>query len=318
MTPKRVDPLSFHQLFDAINRSNRNDTIRSNIFSIYPRCKRGDGYSTEALVSRSKSKVPTVVSSNNSLLREGLSRILTSRNYNVVASTSSLDLLSPLKLDEAELLLLGVGQDAENSLSQLRMFRELNQGGYVVIIAENETSSDILPILRAGAHACLNKDTTFEALLKTIELVMLGGTVVPRDLLRPLFNNEEASGHETVSEPIVYNSSMEVEGQPTRAYEAPGDNLPTLSPQEKRILSRLIVGESNKSVARNLNIAEATVKVHVKAIFRKLGMKNRTQVAVWGLNQSSQIPTAGAPTTILPSAEVLQPTSVVEGAAQTS
>ncbi len=263
-------------------------------------------------MSSSKSKVPTIISSNNSLFREGLSRILASQNYNVIASTRSLDVLSPLKLEEAHLLLLGVGQDAERSLSQLQMYRKLNQSGYIVIIAETETSSDVLSILRAGAHACLSKDTTFEALLKTIELVMLGGTVVPRDLLRPLFNNEESSRHEAIAGAIASNGLIEVESKPAAPFEEASDNLPTLSPQEKRILSRLIVGESNKHIARNLNIAEATVKVHVKAIFRKLGMKNRTQVAVWGLNQSAQTHTVGA----LPVAEVLQTTAVVESAVQ--
>ncbi len=258
-------------------------------------------------MSSSKSKVPTIISSNNSLFREGLSRILASQNYDVIASTRSLDVLSPLKLEEAHLLLLGAGHDAERSLSQLQMYRKLNQSGYIVIIAETETSSDVLSILRAGAHACLNKDTTFEALLKTIELVMLGGTVVPRDLLRPLFADQKFSPHGASAS----NDLIEVEQRPAGAVEQPGDHPPTLSPQEKRILARLIVGESNKNVARALNIAEATVKVHVKAIFRKLGMKNRTQVAVWGLNQNSQIPSADA----LSAAEVLQTTAVADGVA---
>src|SRR5258708_28458313 len=64
---------------------------------------------------------------------------------------------------------------------------------------------------------------------------------------------------------------------------------PELSTREKSILRRLIEGDSNKSIARKIDIAEATVKVHVKAILRKIRVKNRTQAAIWGMNNESVI-----------------------------
>ncbi|MFX5817298.1 LuxR C-terminal-related transcriptional regulator, partial [Acinetobacter baumannii] len=57
-----------------------------------------------------------------------------------------------------------------------------------------------------------------------------------------------------------------------------------LSPREISILQCLIEGDSNKCIARKINIAEATVKVHIKAILRKIRVQNRTQAAIWGLN----------------------------------
>ena len=67
---------------------------------------------------------------------------------------------------------------------------------------------------------------------------------------------------------------------------APGlePTAPLLSPQEKVILRCIIEGESNKCIARKINVTEATVKVHVKAILRKIRVQNRTQAAVWGMN----------------------------------
>jgi two-component system nitrate/nitrite response regulator NarL len=59
---------------------------------------------------------------------------------------------------------------------------------------------------------------------------------------------------------------------------------PQLSPREKSILQCLIEGYSNKCIARKIDIAEATVKVHVKAILRKIRVQNRTQAAIWGMN----------------------------------
>jgi DNA-binding CsgD family transcriptional regulator len=62
---------------------------------------------------------------------------------------------------------------------------------------------------------------------------------------------------------------------------------PQLSTREKLILRCLIEGDSNKCIARKINIAEATVKVHVKAILRKIRVHNRTQAAIWGMNNEA-------------------------------
>ena len=59
--------------------------------------------------------------------------------------------------------------------------------------------------------------------------------------------------------------------------------VPQLSKQEKIILRYLIKGESNKVIARQINVAEATVKVHMKSILRKIRCNNRTQAAIWGI-----------------------------------
>src|SRR4030088_2616482 len=62
---------------------------------------------------------------------------------------------------------------------------------------------------------------------------------------------------------------------------------PQLSPREKSILHCLSEGDSNKCIARKIDIAEATVKAHVKAILRKIRVQNRTQAAIWGMNNGA-------------------------------
>src|SRR6478735_4543818 len=78
-----------------------------------------------------------------------------------------------------------------------------------------------------------------------------------------------------------------------RAVQRSADGSPFsgLSGREVSILEGLMLGESNKVIARKLQIAEATVKVHVKAILRKVRVRNRTQAAMWAMqNAASQIP----------------------------
>src|SRR5262249_30127884 len=67
-------------------------------------------------------------------------------------------------------------------------------------------------------------------------------------------------------------------------------NVPPLSAQEMVILRGLVRGDSNKAIARRMLIAEATVKVHVKAILSKIKVRNRTQAAIWAMNNRRLIP----------------------------
>jgi len=69
--------------------------------------------------------------------------------------------------------------------------------------------------------------------------------------------------------------------EPSNAHD------PRLSAREHGILHCLIEGDSNKIIARKIDIAEATVKVHIKALLRKIRVNNRTQAAVWGMSQTS-------------------------------
>ncbi len=74
---------------------------------------------------------------------------------------------------------------------------------------------------------------------------------------------------------------------------------PLFSPREREVLEHLTIGRSNKVIARLMTIAESTVQDHVKSIFRKTGMKNRTQAALWAVGPgafSVQSAHADAPT----------------------
>jgi two-component system nitrate/nitrite response regulator NarL len=66
--------------------------------------------------------------------------------------------------------------------------------------------------------------------------------------------------------------------------KAPDPKARSLSAREAEILSSLMEGEPNKIIARRLHVAEATVKVHIKAILRKVGAANRTQAAMWAMD----------------------------------
>ncbi len=245
-----------------------------------------------------KEKTPAIIIANNILFREGLARILSSNNYEVIVSASpdDADLPSTLKPQDQKPLILCACQEADKTVGLVTMFKELYRDGCVVVIAMQEDSLEMLAVLRAGARAFLTHDATSDSLLKAIEMVMLGGTVIPYALLPHLLNEEESPRDDTAMEtsvsgsPIKGNSATE-----TRQFDkGPSGDVPRLSTQEKRILSCLIIGDSNKVIGRKIGISEQTVKVNLRTIFRKLRLKNRTQAAIWGANEGSYVLNSGA------------------------
>jgi two-component system nitrate/nitrite response regulator NarL len=97
-------------------------------------------------------------------------------------------------------------------------------------------------VFRAGANGYLFMGPSLEPLIKALELVMLGETVLPKN------------------------------------------SAPQLSRRERLILRHLAQGHTNKVIASKTGMAQATVKVHVKSILFKLGVVNRTQAAMWAIN----------------------------------
>jgi two-component system nitrate/nitrite response regulator NarL len=136
---------------------------------------------------------------------------------------------------------------------------------------------ELISAFRAGAHGYFVDVMTCDAFIKSMELVMMGETIFPPALS---FVLDPEGDH--LGEPVPgdeNNQAILVTTDDTFA--------PQLSPREKSILRYLIEGDSNKCIARKIDIAEATVKVHVKAILRKIRVHNRTQAAIWGVNHGS-------------------------------
>jgi two-component system, NarL family, nitrate/nitrite response regulator NarL len=131
---------------------------------------------------------------------------------------------------------------------------------------------------QAGVDGFCSAPSTLEILIKSLELVMLGEAVLPSGVLRAIVDGSLQCLEQTPDDP--------------RPRELkPSDLMDRkLSPREIQILNCLKEGAPNKAIARKLDITEATIKVHVKAILRKIGASNRTQAAMWA---SQRLPRRG-------------------------
>lgn len=224
----------------------------------------------DATVKSDTEPVPALLVEPNTLLREGLKRILAGTRFSVIASCSGFsDIRSYGAPDRPFILIVSAGAGHEEVFRQIRQLKAEHGSAKVVVLVDQYDLKEILSAFQAGVDAYLVKSVSCEVLTKSLDLVMLGEAIYPASILG-----------------LVHGPATEIEEQPENPDEIlmeAGSKLGKrgLSVRETVILRCLMQGDSNKIIARKFDITEATVKVHVKAILRKIRAKNRTQAAIW-------------------------------------
>jgi two-component system nitrate/nitrite response regulator NarL len=137
----------------------------------------------------------------------------------------------------------------------------------VVVLADTMDPDTAVQLCGAGMDGFCPTSMDRHALIKALEIVILGETYIPASIgLALLEQARQGRAH------LTHDGA----GTPVNAAL-----LDKLSEREAQILRCLTRGSSNKVIARELGVAEATVKVHIKAILRKVKASNRTQAAIW-------------------------------------
>jgi DNA-binding NarL/FixJ family response regulator len=217
----------------------------------------------------------------SALLREGLARVLGAAGFRIIASGPHLQDITTDSQQQPILLVIDAGDCAETTVAEIELFKEQHPSGRVAVLTDRYRLSDMMAAFRAGANLYFAKFVNSDAFIKALELVMLGETILPPQLLALIADqNAEKTNFSSAGDqnaPRDVGSSSKIE------------DVPPLSAKEKCILRCMIEGDSNKVIARKTDIAEATVKVHVKAILRKIRVHNRTQAAIWAMNNCASI-----------------------------
>ncbi len=215
----------------------------------------------------------------SALLREGLARILGAANFRIVASACHVHDLPPTSPQRAILLVIDSGGDADAAVAQIALFKEQNPSARVAVLTDRYRLSEMTSAFRAGANLYFGKHIHCDAFIKALELVMLGETILPPELLS-LIGDRKLDGDDPIIDDDGHWEARAPSGE---------RSVPQLSARERCILRCMVDGDPNKVIARKIEIAEATVKVHVKAILRKIRVRNRTQAAIWAMNHSTSL-----------------------------
>lgn len=211
------------------------------------------------------SAVSIVIVDDHTLFRTGLNELLTRRNLDVIGMTGqaqeALDLVITLRPD---IVLLDLRMGETGGLEILQDILRKIPEQRVVVLTTSIVESDVLRALRLGAVGYLLKDMHPDKLVQLLNQARNGETVVAQEFTGLL------------ARAAVY------QGEPDTK---PDKNAYNLTPREMDILRHIAKGESNKHIASELGIVDGTVKLHVRAVLKKLGVQTRVQAALLAVSE---------------------------------
>ncbi|MDP2831804.1 MAG: two-component system response regulator NarL [Pseudomonadota bacterium] len=197
------------------------------------------------------------------LFRRGVMQLVQmAGQFEVVGEASSgqegIDMAKRL---EPDMVLLDLNMKDMSGLDVLKVLKSWDNDPRVVMLTVSDQAEDLIGALRAGADGYLLKEMDPEELVGKLK--------------------EAAAGQVTLTERLtrLLAHSLREDNRPKDPDQA------GLTEQEGRILEQISLGKSNKLIARELNIAEGTVKVHVKHLLRKLNLRSRVEAAVWAVEK---------------------------------
>ncbi|MBX3634252.1 MAG: response regulator [Rubrivivax sp.] len=218
--------------------------------------------------------VRVLVVDDHTLFRRGLTALLAAdARFEVVAEAGDAG-EAQRRAAEArpDVILLDNHLPGVNGVDALPGLREAAPEARVLMLTVSEDEDDLAAALRGGACGYLLKTADSELLADAILRAVRGLSTVSPEMTGKLvsaFQSAQGGGSGAAG-------AAGAAGAP-----APADPLDTLSPREHEILALIARGDSNKEIARELAIAETTVKIHVQHILRKLGLASRVQAAVY-------------------------------------
>jgi len=155
---------------------------------------------------------------------------------------------------DLDIALLDLNMPGMNGIEGVTRFREQAEAVPVVVISASEDAADIRQLLDAGAAGYIPKSSSSQVMLSALRLVLAGGVYVPVDILR----------------------DMDAQAEPLRKHR----HGVQLTDRQLDVLRLIIQGKPNKIIARELQLSEGTVKIHLASIYRALNVCNRTEAAM--------------------------------------
>ncbi len=210
------------------------------------------------------SNLRVLIIDDHTLFRDGLQGLLERHNIDVIGSLGDghegIRLAQELKPD---IILLDMRMPSISGLDVLKQLQQNNFEAPIAMLTTSNDERDLVEALRNGAKGYLLKDMDPDDVVAALREIVKGETVVAPNLTQIL--------------------ARVVKGEPI--LESEPSPIDDLTPREAEILSLLAEGQSNKVIARNLGISDGTVKLHVKAILRKLNIHSRVEAAVIAVEQ---------------------------------
>ncbi len=199
-----------------------------------------------------------LIAEHTELFLEGLKVVLQRLDgrVTVTACGAFANVLEEAKNAEFDLVLLDRGLPGMDGIAGVEVFRAYFPAPHLVVLADEVRRAEVQAALRCGAEGFLPRSLGADAFANAIRLVLSGESYVPAGLL--------------MAERLSGSGSAPAGAATAEAFEA-------LTERESDVLEQLLEGLTNKEIGRALDIQEITVKLHLRGVYRKLGVKNRAQ-----------------------------------------
>ncbi|MDO9321177.1 MAG: two-component system response regulator NarL [Pseudomonas sp.] len=193
------------------------------------------------------------------MMRRGIRQLLELEDDFLIVgeANNGEEALALLESLQPQLILLDNNMPLLNGIETLKRLRQIGYSGKVLLFTVSDAEKDVRDALRFGADGYLLKDMEPEKLIQQVREALHGELVISPGLTRVLA--------QALREP-----------QATNQVE--------LTEREQQVLRMIAGGNSNKMIGRKLGITEGTVKVHVKNLLHKLGLRSRVEAAVWAMS----------------------------------
>jgi len=215
---------------------------------------------------KSRNRV-ALIADDDEFFRMALGTILTGKlGFSEVVQTASLDEAVEKLSARADisLALFDLAMPGMESPASLRAVRDCFEKLRVAVVSGSKNRLDVLSALEAGVHGYVPKGLGVAELVQALQLIVDGVIYVqPSIAILPSATDERPAATDRLS-------------------TSPKSSLAILTPRQRDVLTLLVQGQSNKAIARGLKLGEGTIKVHMAALFRSLGVKTRTAAAVAG------------------------------------
>ena len=206
----------------------------------------------------SEPAIRIVVVDDHTLFRRGITALLGGvPGFAIVGEAADgLEGIRVVAALQPDVVLLDLNMPGISGIEALQAILRSAPGMPVVMLTVSEDAADLMAALKAGAQGYLLKNIDSDFLVDSVRRAAAGESVMSPEMQAKLLRELRGGGA-----PV----------------------LPALSPREREILALIARGASNKEIARTLDVAESTVKIHVQHILRKLELTSRVQAAVWAI-----------------------------------
>ena len=224
-----------------------------------------------------------LVVDDHTLFRRGLIALLSQdERFQVTGQAGDIgEALRCVAQDPPDLVLLDNHLPGVLGVDGIASLKAAAPGIRILMLTVSENENDLAAALQAGADGYLLKTVELDHLAEFIIKVLAGESVISPEMMTKLvtaFRSKSAATEPLAQTPIeptaLPETPAQAAGQPARA------GIDLLSAREREVLALIALGDSNKLIARKLDIAETTVKIHVQHILRKLQLTSRVQAAV--------------------------------------